>query len=158
MRPPFCRRHFQMQFHRRKSYDLDSNFIESYPRDPIDNKPTLVQMMAWRTSRFIVKYCNDSGAQERCLEFPIALNFGKFFLRMPWCMSGSLNLRWQGKRSRHSRRMSNPRFYVSGKRPMLKSINQHPQRRNTQHDVRIWIKEPIRYVSDKKMIRLCSWT
>ena len=26
---------------------------------------------------------------------------------------------WRGKRSRHSGRMSNPQFYVSGKRPML---------------------------------------
>ena len=28
------------------------------------------------------------------------------------------NPRWRGKRSRHSRRMRNPQFYVSGKRPM----------------------------------------
>ena len=28
------------------------------------------------------------------------------------------NMRWRGKRSRHSRRMRNPSFYVSGKRPM----------------------------------------
>ena len=28
------------------------------------------------------------------------------------------NPRWQGKRSRHSRRMHNPHFYVFGKRPM----------------------------------------
>ena len=27
------------------------------------------------------------------------------------------NPRWRGKRSRHSRRMHNPQFYVSGKRP-----------------------------------------
>ena len=31
---------------------------------------------------------------------------------------GIANLQWQGKRSRHSRRMHNPQFYVSGKRPM----------------------------------------
>ena len=41
-----------------------------------------------------------------------------------WCMPGSLNsgflwCRWRVKRSRHSRRMRNPQFYVSGKRPML---------------------------------------
>ena len=39
----------------------------------------------------------------------------------PWCMPGSLTSgflwsRWRGKRSRHSRRMRNPQFYVSGKR------------------------------------------
>ena len=42
---------------------------------------------------------------------------------VPWCMPGSLASgfpwsRWRGKRSRHSRRMRNPQFYVSGKRPM----------------------------------------
>ena len=34
------------------------------------------------------------------------------------CMSGSLFGRWRGKRSRHSRRMRNPQFNVSGKKPM----------------------------------------
>ena len=43
---------------------------------------------------------------------------------VPWCMSGSLTSgflwsRWRGKRSRHSRRMRNLQFYVSGKRPMV---------------------------------------
>ena len=32
--------------------------------------------------------------------------------------SGFLWSRWRGKRSRHSRRMRSPQFYVSGKRPM----------------------------------------
>ena len=32
---------------------------------------------------------------------------------------GIVNPRWWWKRSRHSRRMRNPQFYVSGKRPML---------------------------------------
>ena len=32
--------------------------------------------------------------------------------------SGFLWSRWRGKRSRHSRRMRNPQFHVSGKRPM----------------------------------------
>ena len=42
---------------------------------------------------------------------------------MPWYMPGSLTSgflcsRWRWKRSRHSRRMHNPQFFVSGKRPM----------------------------------------
>ena len=42
---------------------------------------------------------------------------------VPWCMPGSLTSvfrwgRWRGKRSRHSRRMCNPQFYLSGKRPL----------------------------------------
>ena len=40
---------------------------------------------------------------------------------VPWCMTGSLISgflwsRWRGKCSRHSRRMRNAQFYVSGKR------------------------------------------
>ena len=46
-----------------------------------------------------------------------------YVTHVPWCMPGSLTSgflwsRWWGKRSRHSRRMHNPQFYVSGKRPM----------------------------------------
>ena len=42
---------------------------------------------------------------------------------MPWCMSGALISgflwsRWRGKHTRPSRRMRNPQFYVSGKRPI----------------------------------------
>ena len=32
---------------------------------------------------------------------------------------GITNPRWRGKRSRHSPRMRNPQFYVSGKRPLV---------------------------------------
>ena len=43
--------------------------------------------------------------------------------QVPWCMPGSLTSgflwsRWRGKGAQHSRRMRNPQFYVSGKRPM----------------------------------------
>ena len=44
---------------------------------------------------------------------------------VPWCMPGSLNngfrlSRWRGRRSRHSWRMRNLQFCVSGKRPIAK--------------------------------------
>ena len=44
-----------------------------------------------------------------------------------WCIPGSLTSdflwrRWRGKCSRHSWRMCNPQFYVSGKRPMEKEL------------------------------------
>ena len=47
---------------------------------------------------------------------------------VPWCMPGSLTSgfiwsRWREKRSRHSRRMCNPQFYVSGKRPMWLAVS-----------------------------------
>ena len=38
-----------------------------------------------------------------------------------WCMSGLLTSGGVKKRSRHSRRMRNPQFYLSGKRPMVES-------------------------------------
>ena len=46
---------------------------------------------------------------------------------------GMANLRWRGKRSRHSPRMRNPQFYVSDKRPMgyrLKRAMKNTQRKN----------------------------
>ena len=55
------------------------------------------------------------------------MHHGTRVTQVPWCMSGSLTRgfhwsRWRGKRSRgHSRRMCNPQFYVSGKRPMIMS-------------------------------------
>ena len=35
-----------------------------------------------------------------------------------WCMPGSLTIGFLWSRYRHSRRLHNPQFYVSGKRPM----------------------------------------
>ena len=53
------------------------------------------------------------------------MHHGTCATHVPWCMPGSLTSgflwsRWRGKRSRHSRCMRNPQFYVSGKRPMEK--------------------------------------
>ena len=49
------------------------------------------------------------------------MHHGACVTHVPWCMPGSLTrgflwCQWQGKRSRHSRRMRNPQFYVPGKR------------------------------------------
>ena len=46
------------------------------------------------------------------------MHHGTCVTHVPWCMSVSLNRDSGGKRSRHSRRMRNQQFYVSGKRPM----------------------------------------
>ena len=48
---------------------------------------------------------------------PACITACTYVTRVPWCMSGMLT-RGQVKRSRHSRRMRNPQFYVSGKRPI----------------------------------------
>ena len=50
------------------------------------------------------------------------MHHGMCVTRVPWCMPGSLTSsfvlsRWRGKRSWHSRRICNPQFYVSSKRP-----------------------------------------
>ena len=50
------------------------------------------------------------------------MHHGTCVTHVPWCMSGSLTRKWRGKRFRHSRRMHNPQFYVSGKRPMPKTV------------------------------------
>ena len=49
---------------------------------------------------------------------------GTCAMHVPWCMSISLTSgflwsRWRGKRSRRSRCIRNPQFYLSGKRPMV---------------------------------------
>ena len=51
------------------------------------------------------------------------MHHGRCVTHVPWCMPGSLTSgflwsRCRGKRSRHSRRMRNPQFCVSGKRPI----------------------------------------
>ena len=58
------------------------------------------------------------------------MHHGTFVTHVPWCMPGSLTncfywSRWPGKRSRHSRRMHNPQFYVSGKRPIESILPQY---------------------------------
>ena len=52
---------------------------------------------------------------------------GMCVTHVPWCMpilltSSFLWSQWREKSSRHSRRMRNPQFYVSGKRPMLRQL------------------------------------
>ena len=51
------------------------------------------------------------------------MHHGMCVRHVPWCMPGSLTsgFLWSqcwGKRSRHSRRMRNPQFYISGNRPI----------------------------------------
>ena len=54
------------------------------------------------------------------------MHHGTCVTHVPWCMSGSLTCgflwsRWRGKLSRHSRRMRNPQFCVSGKRTITRT-------------------------------------
>ena len=56
------------------------------------------------------------------------MHYGTCVTHVPGCMPGSLTSsflwsRWRGKRSRHSRLMRNPQFYVSGTRPMRQTLS-----------------------------------
>ena len=42
---------------------------------------------------------------------------------MPWSLASGFLCQWRGKRSRHSRRMRNPHFYSSGKRPIAEVVD-----------------------------------
>ena len=58
----------------------------------------------------------------QCFSDP-AMHHGTCVTHVPWSMPGTLISsflwsRWRGKRSRHSQRMRNPQFYVSGKTPI----------------------------------------
>ena len=47
---------------------------------------------------------------------------------------GTANSRLRGKRSRHYRRMRNPQFYVSGKKPMIIRANRHAYSSETRNE------------------------
>ena len=58
---------------------------------------------------------------------------------------GIANPRWRGKRSRHSRRMRNTQFYVSGKRPMAILAHMYrPILLVLQADIYIILVHPLR--------------
>ena len=50
------------------------------------------------------------------------MHHGTCVTHVPWCMPGSLTSGFLWSRWRHSRRMHNSQFYVSGKRPMDKLL------------------------------------
>ena len=60
-------------------------------------------------------------ARHRLQKKPLVSDLGMHHVRNARAVMhvGIANPRWRGKRSRHSRRMRNPQFYVSGKMPIL---------------------------------------
>ena len=65
--------------------------------------------------------CRERFPRHRGLATPTCI------MARAWCMPGSLTRgvlwsRWRGKRSRHSRHMRNPQFYVSVKRPIAVQV------------------------------------
>ena len=89
------------------------------------------------------------------------MHHGTGVTHVPWCRpvsltSGFLWSRWRGKRSRHPRRMRNPQFCVSGKRPkqdvILQGLQQKLQtscsrcNKNTWHVESSYILQPPKYL------------
>ena len=75
---------------------------------------------------------------------------GTCVTHVPWCMPGSLTSgflgsQWRGKRSRHSRRICNPHFYVSGKRPMVLTVQNTIYIVFSQSISSTWVKPNLRY-------------
>ena len=58
------------------------------------------------------------GLQTKPLVNDPGMHRGAWVTHVPWCLSGSLTRGGGEKRSRHSRCMRNPQFYVPGMRPM----------------------------------------
>ena len=72
------------------------------------------------------------------------MHHGTCVTHVPWCVSGSLTRGGGEKRSRHSRCMRNPQFYVSGKRPMARKP--YPQ---SSYFVTCCKLRPMEYVSNQ---------
>ena len=71
--------------------------------------------------------CRERFSRRRGLATP-DMHHSTCVTHVPWCMPGSLTSgllwsRWRGKRSRHSRRMRNPQFFVSSERPVKRPLN-----------------------------------
>ena len=95
--------------------------------------PCEVALMKWPYARGLLpdapnrelrmhRECRELFPRHRGLTIP-ACATARAVTHVPWCLPGSLThgflwRRWWGKRSRYSRRMHNPQFYVAGKRPI----------------------------------------
>ena len=74
------------------------------------------------------------------------MHHGTCVTYVTWCRDVEIaNPRWRGKHSRHARRMRNPKFYVSGKRPIDEIGTM-----NTQ-----WIKRSTFYRRHFQLLIIC---
>ena len=68
------------------------------------------------------RFCHHR-LQRKLLVSDPGMHHGTCVTHVPWCIAGSLNCGGGEKRSRHSRRMHNSQFYVSGKRSTSSTLN-----------------------------------
>ena len=79
--------------------------------------------LAWPLARYVeLRVAHAPGMPGRFFPPPWVCD-PTCITHVPWCLPGSLTngflwSLWRGERSRHSRSMRNPLFYVSGKRPI----------------------------------------
>ena len=86
------------------------------------------------------------------------MHHGTCVTHVPWCMPGSLTggflwSRWLGKRSRLSRCMRNPQFYVSGKRTIHITIRVHRPEYSHRRRSTPWLRMPVSLARQKS----CYW-
>ena len=113
-------------------YFTNCGLVTPYSIGHLDEHWFTVWLVAWRHHGPLARYVKLRIAHAPGMPGTFSLptrvcdpdvHHGTCVTHVPWCMPGSLTSgflwsRWRGKRSRHSRRMRNPQFYVSGKRPM----------------------------------------
>ena len=95
------------------------------------------------------------------------MHHGTCVTHVPGCMPGSLTSgflwsRWRGKRSRHSRRMRNPQFYVSGKRPIaanytITEVLVRPSRGQYSNELIVFLWSPIANVVTTRKKSTENW-
>ena len=94
----------------------------------LDCSTVLVWLSACQWGRYVkLRVAHAPGMSGTCSPPPRVsdpdMHHDTCITHVPWCKPGSLTSgflwsRWWGKRSRHSRPMHNPQFYVFGKRPV----------------------------------------
>ena len=106
-------------------YHTNSSIARSLHRRPVSRER---QSAPWASCQYVImRLAHAPGILGTLSPTPRAsdpdIHHGTCVTHVPWCMSGSLTSgflwsRWRGNRSRLSRCMRNPQFYVCGKRPM----------------------------------------
>ena len=88
--------------------------------------------------------CRERFSRHRIQRTPLVsdpvMHHGTCARHMSWCLSGSLNSRWQGKRSLRYWRMCNPQIYVSGSRSVGHHFGTCSLRPDHKMSQRWWVR------------------
>ena len=96
----------------------------------IKENPKVPHLVPWSLTRYVkLRVAHAPGMSGTFSPPPRVsdpdMHHGTCVTHVPWYVPGSLTSgflwsRWRGKRSRYSRRMRSPQFYVSGNRPIVR--------------------------------------